>query len=114
LRFDFSHHEPVSYEQITEVERGVNAEVLRNEPVRHFETTKDEALSMGALAFFGDKYGEQVKVYTLGDFSKEVCGGPHVAHTGLLGRFHIVKEEAVGQGVRRIRATLEPVTTSPR
>jgi alanyl-tRNA synthetase len=65
-----------------------------------------QALESGALAFFGEKYGEQVKVYTIGGFSKEVCGGPHVWHTGELGEFRIVKEEAVGQGVRRIRAVV--------
>jgi alanyl-tRNA synthetase len=66
-----------------------------------------QALESGALAFFGEKYGEQVKVYSVGDFSKEVCGGPHVPRTGELGRFKITKEEAVGQGVRRIKAVLE-------
>ena len=69
----------------------------------------EQALQAGALAFFGEKYGEQVKVYTIGDFSKEVCGGPHVSHTGELGRFKIIKQEAVGQGVRRIRAVLEKI-----
>jgi alanyl-tRNA synthetase len=66
-----------------------------------------QALESGALAFFGEKYGEQVKVYSISDFSKEVCGGPHVPRTGELGRFKITKEEAVGQGVRRIKAVLE-------
>ena len=64
-------------------------------------------MAAGALAFFGEKYGERVKVYSLGRFSKEVCGGPHVSRTGELGRFRVVKEEAVGAGVRRIRAVLE-------
>ena len=62
----------------------------------------EQALQSGALAFFGEKYGEQVKVYSIGDFSKEVCGGPHVRRTGEMGRFRITKEEAVGQGIRRI------------
>jgi alanyl-tRNA synthetase len=66
----------------------------------------DQALTSGALAFFGEKYGEQVKVYSIGDFSKEVCGGPHVQRTGEMGRFWIMKEEAVGQGIRRIKAVL--------
>jgi alanyl-tRNA synthetase len=66
-----------------------------------------QAVESGALAFFGEKYGELVKVYTMGSFSKEVCGGPHVQHTGELGGFRIQKEEAVGRGVRRIRAVLE-------
>jgi alanyl-tRNA synthetase len=59
------------------------------------------------LAFFGEKYGEQVKVYSIGNFSKEVCGGPHVANTGELGHLRILKEESVGRGIRRIRAVLE-------
>ena len=66
-----------------------------------------QAVEAGALAFFGEKYGELVKVYSMGAFSKEVCGGPHVQHTGELGHFRILKEEAVGRGVRRIRAVLE-------
>ncbi len=67
----------------------------------------DQAQAEGALAFFGEKYGQQVKVYSIGSFSKEVCGGPHVQHTAELGHFKIVKEEAVGQNIRRIRAVLE-------
>ena len=67
----------------------------------------DEALGAGALAFFADRYGEVVKVYRIGTYSMEVCGGPHVASTGELGSFKILKEEAVGQGVRRIRAVVE-------
>jgi alanyl-tRNA synthetase len=66
-----------------------------------------QAVESGALAFFGEKYGELVKVYSIGAFSKEVCGGPHVQNTSELGRFRILKEEAVGRGVRRIRAVLE-------
>ncbi|RPI78303.1 MAG: alanine--tRNA ligase, partial [Chloroflexi bacterium] len=61
----------------------------------------------GALAFFGEKYGDQVKVYSIGEFSREVCGGPHVVRTAVLGKFKITKEEAVGKGIRRIRAVLE-------
>jgi alanyl-tRNA synthetase len=67
----------------------------------------DQALASGALAFFGEKYGDQVKVYSIGSFSREVCGGPHVRQTGELGRFKILKEEAVGRGIRRIRAVVE-------
>ena len=67
----------------------------------------DEAKNEGALAFFGDKYEEQVKVFSMGDFSKEVCGGPHAEHTGELGRFKIKKEQSSSAGVRRIRAVLE-------
>jgi alanyl-tRNA synthetase len=67
----------------------------------------EEAKKRGAIAFFDSKYGEQVKVYTIGDFSKEVCGGPHVTHTGDMGHFHILKEQSSSAGVRRIKAVLE-------
>jgi len=66
----------------------------------------DRALQSGALAFFGDRYGEQVNVYSIGSFSREVCGGPHVRRTGELGVFKIAKQESIGQGTRRIKATL--------
>jgi alanyl-tRNA synthetase len=66
-----------------------------------------EARGAGAIGLFGERYGEQVKVYTIGDWSVEICGGPHVEQTGALGHFRIVKEEAVGAGARRIRAVLE-------
>jgi len=107
LRFDFSHPTRLSEEQLGEVERIVNEQIARNLPVTMQVMPLEQALQSGALAFFGDKYGQQVKVYTMGDFSKEVCGGPHVAQTSELGRFRIDKQEAVGQGIRRIRAVLE-------
>jgi len=107
LRFDFSHPTRLSDEQLSEIERMVNEQIARNLPVTVEVMPLEKALQSGALAFFGDKYGEQVKVYTMGDFSKEVCGGPHVAQTGELGRFRITRQEAVGQGIRRIRAVLE-------
>jgi alanyl-tRNA synthetase len=69
--------------------------------------TIEEAKASGAIALFGEKYAEKVKVYTIGDFSKEVCGGPHVEHTGVLGKFVIQKEQSSSAGVRRIRAVLE-------
>jgi alanyl-tRNA synthetase len=69
--------------------------------------TIEEARAAGAIALFGEKYGEKVKVYTVGDFSKEVCGGPHVERTGVLGKFTIQKEQSSSAGVRRIRAVLE-------
>ena len=68
--------------------------------------TKEEADNLGALAFFAEKYGDRVKVYTIGDYSKEVCGGPHVERTGLLGKFKIIKEQSSSAGVRRIKAVL--------
>lgn len=106
LRFDFSYPERLTDEQIQAVERIVNEQIRRNLPVSMEIMPLEEALRAGALAFFGEKYGEQVKVYTIGDFSKEVCGGPHVSHTAELGSFKITKQEAVGQGVRRIRAVV--------
>ncbi len=107
LRFDFSHPEKLTPGQLSQVEAIVNQQIQRDLPVTMAVMPLQQALDEGALAFFGEKYGEQVKVYTIGDFSKEVCGGPHVHHTAELGRFRIVKEEAVGTGKRRVRAVLE-------
>ena len=107
LRFDFSHPEKVTPEQLALVEGMVNTQIVADLPVSMEIMPLSQAVEAGALAFFGEKYGELVKVYSMGAFSKEVCGGPHVQHTGELGRFHIRKEEAVGRGVRRIRAVLE-------
>jgi len=107
LRFDFSHPNRLSEDELAEVEQIVNRQIARDLEVSVMVKSLQQALDEGALAFFGDKYGEQVKVYSIGDFSKEVCGGPHVSRTGELGRFKILKQEAVGHGVRRIRATLE-------
>lgn len=107
LRFDFSYPEKLTPAQIAEIERIVNEQIQNDLPVAFEVMPLDQALQSGALAFFGEKYGEQVKVYSIGKFSKEVCGGPHVTHTGELGKFRIVKQEAVGQGVRRVRAVLE-------
>lgn len=106
LRFDFSHPERLTAEQIAAVESLVNAHILADLPVTWAEMSLDEARASGALGLFAERYGERVKVYRIGDVSAEVCGGPHVAHTGELGRFRIVKEEAVGAGVRRVRAVL--------
>jgi alanyl-tRNA synthetase len=107
LRFDFAHGAQLSPEQIAAVEALVNEQIRRDLPVSFQEVSIDEARRAGAVGLFGERYGEQVKVYAIGDFSKEICGGPHVDHTGELGRFRIVKEEAVGAGARRIRAVLE-------
>jgi alanyl-tRNA synthetase len=109
LRFDFTHPERVTEEQLREVAVIVNARIAENLPVTMLVEPLSEALAGGALAFFGDRYGEVVKVYTIGGFSKEVCGGPHVNSTGELGHFRILKEEAVGQGKRRIRASVESI-----
>lgn len=108
LRFDFSHPEKLTPEQIQEVEDMVNRQIARDLPVKKEVMNVKEAEESGALAFFGEKYDEQVKVYTIGDFSKEVCGGPHVEHLGELGRFKIKKEQSSSSGIRRIRAVLMP------
>jgi alanyl-tRNA synthetase len=107
LRFDFTHGERLTFEQIAAVEALVNAQIGRDLPVSWAEMSPAEAREQGAIGLFEDRYGAQVKVYSIGDFSREICGGPHVGHTGELGRFRIVKEEAVGAGVRRIRAVLD-------
>lgn len=107
LRFDFSYPARLTDSQIEEVEQMVNQQIARDLLVTMQTMPLTQALEEGALAFFGDKYGEQVNVYSIGDFSKEVCGGPHVQQTGELGRFRIIKQEAVGRGVRRIRAVVE-------
>ena len=107
LRFDFTHHDKMTPEQIARVEELVNQAIGRSLPVTVETMTVEQAQSDGAMALFTAKYGEQVKVFTIGDFSKEVCGGPHVKNTGELGRFKIQKEESSSAGVRRIRAVLE-------
>jgi len=107
LRFDFSHPAPMTQEQIAEVERIVNEQIARDLPVSMTMMPLEEAKASGAIALFGEKYEPVVKVYTIGDFSKEVCGGPHVTHTGELGKFKITKEQSSSAGVRRIYAILE-------
>jgi alanyl-tRNA synthetase len=103
LRFDFSHYEPVTVEQIEEIERIANAATLANTGVRAFETTKDEAESLGAIAFFGDKYGDIVRVLEAGP-SIELCGGTHVRATGDIGAIKVVGEGSIGSNLRRIEA----------
>lgn len=106
LRFDFSHNEKMTPEQIKKVEDLVNEKIRENLPVVAEEMTVEEAKGKGALGVFESKYGEKVKVYSAGAFSKEICGGPHVSNTGELGSFKIQKEESVSAGVRRIKATI--------
>ncbi len=107
LRFDFAHHDKMSDDEVKQVETIVNEQINRDLPVSFSTMTLEEARESGAIALFGNKYDEVVKVYSIGDFSKEVCGGPHVEHTRQLGRFRIVKEQSSSQGVRRIKAVLE-------
>jgi len=107
LRFDFTHPDKMTPEQVSEVERIVNEQIRRNLPITLETMTIEEARARGTTALFAAKYGEQVKVYSAGDFSTEVCGGPHAKTTGELGRFKIQKEESSSAGIRRIRAVLE-------
>ena len=107
LRFDFSHPERMTPEQIKQVEDIVNEQIKRDLNVVSEEMPLEEAKKSGAIGLFENKYGDTVKVYTIGDFSKEICGGPHVKHTGELGHFKIKKEESSSAGIRRIKAVLE-------
>ena len=107
LRFDFTHPSPMTKEEIQEVEDMVNAQIGRNLAISVESMTLEEAKEAGAIAFFESKYGEQVKVYSIGDYSKEVCGGPHVENTSSMGHFKIQKEQSSSAGVRRIKAVLE-------
>jgi alanyl-tRNA synthetase len=104
LRFDFAHFEPVTAEQIKEIEHLVNAQIRANNAVETRIMSVDEAMKSGALALFGEKYGEQVRVLRMGDFSTELCGGTHVSRSGDIGLFKIVSEGGVAAGVRRIEA----------
>ena len=107
LRFDFTFGRPMTQEEIAEVEKLVNEAIAADVPVVCEEMTVDEAKAQGAVGLFASKYGEKVKVYTMGKFSKEICGGPHASHTGELGHFRILKEQSSSAGVRRIKAVLE-------
>ncbi len=111
LRFDFTHYQPLTTEEIKEIESLVNCHILRNEPVQTNEMATEEAMRSGAMALFGEKYGEKVRVLSIkgakGDddiFSKELCGGTHVRATGDIGLFKITSDESIASGVRRIRA----------
>ncbi len=104
LRFDFSHFEPVTAEQMQEVEKIVNNVIFSATDVEIFETSQDEAKAMGAMALFGEKYGDRVRVVSVGDYSKELCGGTHVDNVAMIGTFKIISEAGVASGVRRIEA----------
>jgi alanyl-tRNA synthetase len=108
LRFDFTHYQPLTAAEKEEIERLVNYHILRNEPVHTDEMAVDEAMRSGAMALFGEKYGERVRVLSIkgveGIFSKELCGGTHVRATGDIGLFKITSDESIASGVRRIRA----------
>ncbi|MFA6714767.1 MAG: alanine--tRNA ligase, partial [Victivallaceae bacterium] len=106
LRFDFSHDDKVSREDLDKAETIVNDIIKQDLPIVCREMTVDDARKEGAIGLFEDRYGNKVKVYSIGDFSKEICGGPHAPNTGRLGRFKIKKEESSSRGVRRIKAVL--------
>ncbi|MCX6736619.1 MAG: alanine--tRNA ligase [Candidatus Parcubacteria bacterium] len=113
LRFDFSHSEKLTLEQIKEIEDLINLKIKKNLTISMSEMDLNQALAQGAMGVFQSKYDDAVKVYTildpeekLGYFSKEICAGPHVSNTELIGNFKIIKEEAVSNGIRRIKATI--------
>lgn len=108
LRFDFSHPTKLSAAEIAQVEDLINQQIAADLPVERQEVTVAEAKALGALGLFEHKYARTVSVYSIGDFSREICGGPHVKHTSVLGKFKIAKEESAGAGIRRVKATLGP------
>lgn len=107
LRFDFTQSEKLTLEQVKAVEDKINEQILAVLPITVETMSPEAAKNSGAIGLFGDKYGDQVTVYSIGAYSKEICTGPHVKNTGELGLFRIIKEEAVSAGVRRIKAVLE-------
>ena len=104
LRFDFAHGAPLSTKEVRVIEALVNAEILRNQPVQKQTMSIDQAMEKGAMALFGEKYGDQVRVVTMGEFSTELCGGTHVDRTGDIGLFKLVAETGIAAGVRRVEA----------
>src|SRR5205823_11936051 len=103
LRLDFSHHDAVTPDQLAQIERLANEQVITDAPVRHYETTKAEAERIGAIAFFGERYGDIVRVLEAGP-STELCGGTHVYALGFIGPIKIVSESSIGSNLRRIEA----------
>lgn len=108
LRFDFSHFQPVTAAELRRIEDLANVEVMTAEPVANYETTKAEADAAGVIAFFGEKYGDRVRVLEAGSHSKELCGGTHVSNLGEIGPIVIVSESSIGSNLRRIEALAGP------
>ena len=106
LRFDFSHPKAMTKEEIKKVEDLVNKKIKENLKVERSELKYNDAIKQGALAFFKEKYPDVVSVYKIGDYSMELCGGPHVKNTKEIGKFKIIKEETISAGVRRIKAVV--------
>jgi len=104
FRFDFAYHEPLGPERLVEIEELVNRRIVENHPVRTFTTSLEHARDLGAVALFGEKYGDFVRVVEIDDFSRELCGGTHVSSTSEIGIFKIVSEGSVGANIRRIEA----------
>ena len=104
LRFDFTHYAPVAPEELAEIERLANEAILRDLPVSIQQMELEKALETGAMALFGEKYGDRVRVVTVGDFSRELCGGTHVRHAGEIGLLKVVSEGSIASGVRRVEA----------
>jgi len=104
LRFDFSHFEPITDDQICVLERMINEQIRLNNPVSAIVMAKEDAVKAGAMALFGEKYGDEVRVLKIGEFSTELCGGTHVERAGDIGCFKIISETGVAAGVRRIEA----------
>ncbi len=107
LRFDFNFSRKLTEEEVAAVEKLVNEQIKANVAVVMKEMTLEEARAQKFVGVFGDKYGETVKTYSIGEFSKEICGGPHVERTGELGTFKIAKQENVSAGIKRIKAILK-------
>jgi alanyl-tRNA synthetase len=104
LRFDFSHFQAVTPEELERIEDAANREIITDAPVRHYETTREHAEAIGAIAFFGEKYGDLVRVLEAGEHSVELCGGTHVHALGFIGPIKIVSEQSIGANLRRIEA----------
>lgn len=109
LRFDFTHTKPVAANELNEIESSVNTDIFKNDSVEPFVLPKEEAVARGAMALFGEKYGDTVRMMEIDGVSRELCGGTHVERTGQIGLFRIVSESSVAAGVRRIEATTGPV-----
>jgi alanyl-tRNA synthetase len=114
LRFDFTHTKPVPAAELTAIETSVNADIFKNDSVEPYVLSKEDAISRGAMALFGEKYGDTVRMMEIVDstteepISRELCGGTHVSSTGQIGLFHIISESSVAAGVRRIEAVTGP------